>query len=74
MKIADEAKYIRIPKRIEGMCAQLFIYIGDRLSDVFFLSSEQNEGSYYYPVPSLSDPVTIQCSDERVYDSLALII
>lgn len=74
MKIADNAKYIRIPKSIEGKCEQLFIYIEDRLSKVFLISSGAEEGYYYYPVHSSKGSVSVQCSDERVYDSLALII
>ena len=74
MKIADNAKYIRIPKTAGEKCAQLFIYIEDTLSRVFSLSPENEEGYYYYPVHSCKGHVSLQCSDETIFDSIALII
>ncbi len=74
MKITDNAKYIRIPKSIEGKCEQLFIYIEDRLNKVFLISSGAEEGYYYYPVHSCKGHVSLQCSDETIFDSIALII
>ena len=67
MRIPKGSKYIRIPKSIEGKSHQLFIFHGDELSEVI-------EGYYYYPVYSFKDTVSIKCSDERVLDSLAVII
>ena len=74
MRIPKGSKYIRIPKSIEGKSHQLFIFHGDELSEVISTSAEKDEGYYYYPVYSFKDTVSIKCSDERVLDSLAVII
>ena len=74
MRIPKGSKYIRIPKSIEGKSHQLFIFHGDELSEVISTSSEKEECYYYYPVYSFKDTVSIKCSDERVLDSLAVII
>ena len=74
MRIPKGSKYIRIPKSIEGKNHQLFIFHGDELSEVISTSVENEEGYYYYPVYSFKDTVSIKCSDERVLDSLAVII
>lgn len=74
MRIPKGSKYIRIPKNLGGKSHQLFIFHGDKLSEVISTSAEKEEGYYYYPVYSFKDTVSIKCSDERVLDSLAVII
>ena len=74
MRIPKGSKYIRIPKNLGGKSHQLFIFHGDELSEVISTSVEKEEGYYYYPVSSFKDTVSIKWSDERVLDSLAVII
>ena len=74
MIIPDCAKYIRIPRSLEGKREEFLIFHGGRVQKVFTISPEKEEGYYYYPVYSFKDTVSIKCSDERVLDSLAVII
>lgn len=74
MIIPDCAKYIRIPRSLEGKREEFLVFHGGRVQKVFTISPEKEEGYYYYPVYGLKESVSVHCTNRSIMDSLEVII
>ena len=75
MNITSNAKYIRVPNKTHGVGKQLFIYIEGALEKIFFVTTDSTEGYSYFPLYKFrNQKVTIQASDDSLFDELAVIV